>query len=131
MILKKNSKFYFGSNVDYKVGIIYLNSRRKNLFFTLTDLIGQVLICKSAASLNIERKKLHSPQVADILITSICNIAKLHRLNSIKIYLKFRNKYILASILNVLQAYALNVYMIEDFIPVPHNGSKRKLIRRL
>lgn len=74
-------------NINRKRYYLFFNKKRNNIFLTITDIMGKVIISQSAGSCKITtKKKKRSP---DTLKTVSTSVAKLARAKNIKYLFKF------------------------------------------
>jgi hypothetical protein len=72
----KNKKFRLGVNINKRKAYINIRKNHSNFFITLTDCIGKVIICKTAAMVlgKLERRRRRkSPQTIEAMISSLIN----------------------------------------------------------
>lgn len=115
---------------DYGQGILYLKSSQNNTIITLTNLKGKVENTKSCGCLGFQGKKKRSTKFAiESTLFSVIQKIKDLRWGRIAVYLNgfAKGRFY---ILNCLKKNDLNVGLIRDVTPIPHNGCRRKKLRR-
>lgn len=132
--LKRNrsiTNFYFGPFVDRRVGALHINQKRRNLFFTATDLTGSVLGAVSAKPFSANRKKRTASHIIELLVRKLLNILKAYRVTAIRLFFKVAHKQVLKPVQFALRGSGLSIPNIVDLLPVAHNGCRAKKVRRL
>jgi small subunit ribosomal protein S11 len=132
--IKKNSapfEFYFGPFTDRRVAAFHINQKRRNLFFTVTDLTGSVIGSISAKPFAANRKKRTAPHIIELLIRRLSGMLKAYRVNAIRIFLKASQKRVLKPVQFALRGRGLSIVAMMDLVPVAHNGCRAKKARRL
>lgn len=132
--LKKTStpfEFYFGPFAERRVAALHINQKRRNLFFTVTDLTGSVIGAVSAKPFAANRKKRTAPHIIDLLIRRLLNVLKAYRVGVIRLFLKVAHKRILKPMQFAFRGSGLSVPYTMDLLPIAHNGCRAKKVRRL
>lgn len=129
--IDKTFSFYFGPLTDNRVAAFHVNSNRKNLFFTLTDLTGSVLISSSAGTFVSSRRKRRSEQVIELMVKRLSAVAKAYRIESVRLFFKIPTRFFALTIVRTLKSYGIRVAFAVDLVPVAHNGCRKKKARRL
>jgi ribosomal protein S11 len=124
-------EFYFGPFVERRVAALHINQKRRNLFFTVTDLTGSVIGAISAKPFAANRKKRTAPHIIELLMRRLLNVLKAYRVNVIRLFLKVAHKRILKPVQFALRGSGLSVPYAMDLLPVAHNGCRAKKVRRL
>lgn len=115
---------------DYGQGILYLKSSQNNTIVTLTNLRGKVEITKSCGCLGFQGKKKRSTKFAiESTLFSVIQKIKELQWNRVAVYLNgfAKGRFY---ILNCLKKNNLKLGVIRDVTPIPHNGCRRKKVRR-
>src|SRR5690349_15040906 len=92
-INKGKNKFRFSLKRKKKIAYIYIRKNHSNLFITLTDKIGQTIICKTAALVlgKMERRRRRkSHYILDIMLNSFNKYFDLYKIQGIKLFLRMR-----------------------------------------
>lgn len=82
----QNFKFYFGPNMHSRAGSVYLQDSKRNLYFTLTDMKGNVLQCISARSISKDRKKRATEATLGAMARKLLPIMRVHSLQRVVFY---------------------------------------------
>ncbi len=109
---------------------IYITSTYNNTIMTLTDLQGNTLAWASAGSLGFKGTKKGTPYAASKVAEFIAEFSKHANIEKFEVYVKGvgpgRD-----SALRVLAAKGLDIYLIKDVTPIPHNGPTPPKERRV
>ena len=111
-------------------GRIYIYSSYNNTMMTLTDLKGNVLAWTSAGSIGFKGTKKSTRFAASKVTQVIVDKAKKIGLNQVEVLVSGigsgRN-----SALRSLGNYNLEITSIKDITPIPHNGCRPPVPRRV
>lgn len=107
----------------------YVTATFNNTLVTLTDSTGNVLMWGSAGASGFKGARKSTPYAATTVIEKIARGAKEKGVASIEIYLKGPGPGRDSSI-RAFKAAGLNITMIADVTPIPHNGPRAKKRRR-
>lgn len=97
---------------------------------TLTDPNGNVISWSSAGQLGFKGSRKSTPFAAQEAAQEAANKAKEHGLKSVEVFVKGPGSGREAAIRS-LQASGLEVTMIKDVTPIPHNGCRPPKRRRV
>ena len=97
---------------------------------TLTDINGNVISWASAGQLGFRGSRKSTPFAAQEAAQEAAEKAKEHGLKSVDVYVKGPGSGREAAIRS-LQASGLEVTMIKDVTPIPHNGCRPPKRRRV
>jgi len=112
-------------------GKIYISSSYNNTIMTLTNSKGQVLAWKSAGSVGFKGAKKSTSFAASRVAETIANICKkIGIVDKIEVLVKGIGAG-RESAVRTLIAQGLNVILIKDITPIPHNGCRPKKVRRV
>lgn len=111
-------------------GQAHISSSFNNTMVTLTDLQGNVLSWASAGQLGFRGSRKSTPFAAQQAAEEAAKKAMEHGLKSVEVYVKGPGSGREAAIRS-LQATGLEVNMIKDVTPVPHNGCRPPKRRRV
>lgn len=115
-------------NIDR--GQAHISSTFNNTMVTLTDLQGNVLSWASAGQLGFRGSRKSTPFAAQEAAETAAKKAMEHGLKSVEVYVKGPGSGREAAIRS-LQATGLEVNMIKDVTPIPHNGCRPPKRRRV
>ena len=125
---KKTRKRKERKNVER--GAAHIKSTFNNTLVTLTDSHGNALSWSSAGSLGFRGSKKSTPFAAQMAAEAAAKGAMEHGLKTIEVYVKGPGSGREAAIRS-LQAAGLEVSMIKDVTPIPHNGCRPPKRRRV
>lgn len=115
-------------NVDK--GQAHIQSTFNNTIVTLTDMVGNALSWASAGGLGFRGSRKNTPYAAQMAAETAAKAAMEHGLKSVEVMVKGPGAGREAAI-RALQAAGLEVTMIKDVTPVPHNGCRPPKRRRV
>lgn len=111
-------------------GQAHISSTFNNTMVTLTDMTGNVISWASAGQLGFRGSRKSTPFAAQEAAQEAAEKAKEHGLKSVDVYVKGPGSGREAAIRS-LQASGLEVTMIKDVTPIPHNGCRPPKRRRV
>lgn len=111
-------------------GQAHIASTFNNTMVTLTDMSGNVISWSSAGALNFRGSRKSTPFAAQEAAEAAATKAKEHGLKTVEVYVKGPGSGREAAIRS-LQASGLEVTMIKDITPIPHNGCRPPKRRRV
>ncbi len=115
-------------NVEY--GVAHISSTFNNTIVTLTDKAGNALSWASAGGLGFRGSRKSTPFAAQMAAETAAKAAMEHGLKQVEVYVKGPGAGREAAIRS-LQATGLEVNMIKDVTPIPHNGCRPPKRRRV
>ena len=126
--VKKTRRRKERKNVEH--GAAHIKSTFNNSIVTLTDAVGNALSWSSAGALGFRGSKKSTPFAAQMAAETAAKAAMEHGLRSIEVYVKGPGSGREAAIRS-LQAAGLEVTLIKDVTPIPHNGCRPPKRRRV
>lgn len=111
-------------------GAAHIQSTFNNTIVTLTDTQGNALSWASAGGLGFKGSKKSTPFAAQSASDVAAKAAMEHGLKSVEVYVKGPGSGREAAI-RALQAAGLEISMIKDVTPIPHNGCRPPKRRRV
>ena len=111
-------------------GAAHIRSSFNNTLVTITDLQGNALSWSSAGSLGFRGSKKSTPFAAQMAAETAAKAAMDHGMKRVEVYVKGPGAGREAAIRS-LQAAGLEVDMIKDVTPIPHNGCRPPKRRRV
>lgn len=111
-------------------GQAHIVSSFNNTMVTLSDLNGNVISWASAGQLGFRGSRKSTPFAAQEAAASAAEKAMEHGLKSVEVYVKGPGSGREAAIRS-LQASGLEINMIKDVTPIPHNGARPPKRRRV
>ena len=111
-------------------GQAHIQSTFNNTLVTLTDMDGNALSWSSAGALGFKGSKKSTPFAAQMAAEEASKAAMEHGLKTVEVYVKGPGSGREAAI-RALQAAGLEITMIKDITPIPHNGCRPPKRRRV
>ncbi|AEV70316.1 30S ribosomal protein S11 [Acetivibrio clariflavus] len=111
-------------------GAAHIRSTFNNTIVTLTDVSGNAIAWSSAGSLGFRGSKKSTPFAAQMAAETAAKAAMEHGLKTVEVYVKGPGSGREAAI-RALQAAGLEVSLIKDVTPIPHNGCRPPKRRRV
>ena len=111
-------------------GQVHIQSSFNNTIVTITDSAGNALSWASAGQLGFRGSRKSTPYAAQMAADTAANVAKGYGLKVVEVFVKGPGSGREAAI-RALQAAGLEVTMIRDVTPVPHNGCRPPKRRRV
>lgn len=128
MATKKKSKKKVKKNIP--AGIVSIQATFNNTIVTVSDRHGNVISWSSAGSQNFKGAKKSTPYAAQITTDIAVRKAIEHGLQEAEVHCKGPGVGREAAI-RAIQAAGVNVTMIRDVTPIPHNGCRPPKRRRV
>ena len=111
-------------------GAAHIRSSFNNTMVTITDLEGNALSWASSGGLGFRGSRKSTPFAAQCAAETAANAAKEYGLKTVEVYGKGPGQGREAAI-RALQSAGLEVVMIKDVTPIPHNGCRPPKRRRV
>ena len=111
-------------------GCVHIHASFNNTIVTITDAAGNALAACSAGALGYKGSKKSTPFAAGQAAEKAAKIAKEYGLKSVEVYVKGPGNG-RESAVRSLAAADLEVTMIRDISPIPHNGCRPPKRRRI
>ena len=111
-------------------GAAHIRSSFNNTIVTITDVDGNALSWASAGGLGFRGSKKSTPFAAQTAAETAAKAAMEHGLKTVEVYVTGPGSGREADI-RALQAAGLEVTMIKDVTPIPHNGCRPPKRRRV
>ncbi|NMM63527.1 30S ribosomal protein S11 [Clostridium sp. P21] len=115
-------------NIEH--GCAHIKSTFNNSIVTITDAVGNALSWASAGGLGFRGSRKSTPFAAQMAAETSAKAAMEHGLKSVEVYVKGPGAGREAAIRS-LQAAGLEVTLIKDVTPIPHNGCRPPKRRRV
>ena len=130
-MIKKGSKTTH-KKIKRKIskGIIYIKSNFNNTLITLTNLKGDTIAWSSAGSCGFKGARKGTPFAAKIAIETILKRCLDFGINQIKILINGPGPG-RETVIRSLQKAGLQIILIRDITPIPHNGCRPPKKRRV
>ena len=111
-------------------GAAHIRSSFNNTIVTITDTNGNALSWASAGEMGFRGSRKSAPYAAQTAAETAAKAAMEHGLKTVEVYVKGPGSGREAAI-RALQATGLEVTMIKDVTPIPHNGCRPPKRRRV
>lgn len=111
-------------------GKVFIQATYNNTIVSLTDLSGNVISWASAGIAGFKGPKKSTPYAAQIITRIAVEKARQTGLQEVSVYVKGVGTG-RESAVRALNANGLNITLIKDITPIPHNGCRRKKPRRV
>ncbi|MBP0954524.1 MAG: 30S ribosomal protein S11 [Oscillospiraceae bacterium] len=111
-------------------GAVHIQSSFNNTIVTITDTQGNALSWASAGGLGFRGSKKSTPFAAQTAAETAAKAAQEYGLKTVEVYVKGPGAGREAAI-RALQAVGLEVKLIKDVTPIPHNGCRPPKRRRV
>jgi small subunit ribosomal protein S11 len=111
-------------------GQVHIQSTFNNTLVTITDMAGNAISWSSAGSLGYKGSRKGTPFAAQMAAETAAKAAMEYGLKTVEVYVKGPGSGREAAI-RALQAAGLDVNMIKDVTPIPHNGCRPPKRRRV
>ena len=111
-------------------GAVHIRSSFNNTMVTITDLEGNALSWASSGGLGFRGSRKSTPFAAQTAAETAANAAKEYGLKTVEVHVKGPGQGREAAI-RALQSAGLEVVMIKDVTPIPHNGCRPPKRRRV
>jgi small subunit ribosomal protein S11 len=111
-------------------GIAHIQSTFNNTIVTITDMSGNVISWSSSGVQGFKGSRKSTPFAAQLVAEDAVKKAKIHGLRNVKVYIKGPGAG-RESALRAIQAAGINISLIRDVTPIPHNGCRPPKRRRV
>ncbi|MBP2645205.1 MAG: rpsK [Firmicutes bacterium] len=115
-------------NVEY--GVAHIRSTFNNTIVTITDSKGNAISWASAGGMGFKGSRKSTPFAAQMAAEQAAKAAMEHGMKQIEVFVKGPGAGREAAIRS-LQAAGLEVNLIKDVTPIPHNGCRPPKRRRV
>lgn len=132
MTTKKKITQVKKKTVDKRVtnGRIYVTATFNNTLITLTDSLGNTLVWGSSGASGFKGARRATPFAAISAMETVAQKAKGMGILSCEVYIKGPGSGRDATV-KALRGAGINITMIADVTPIPHNGPRPKKRRRV
>lgn len=112
------------------VANVYIQSSYNNTIVTVTDLNGEVVASESAGAVGFKGPKKATPFAATKVIDSLMNKTQRLMIKEVNVFVKGVGSGREAAV-RALVANGLEILLIKDITPIPHNGCRPRKARRV
>ena len=110
--------------------VVHISSTFNNTIVTITDVNGNAISWASSGGLGFRGSRKSTPYAAQTAAETAARAAMEHGLKSVEVFVKGPGAGREAAI-RALQTAGLEVSMIKDVTPIPHNGCRPPKRRRV
>lgn len=111
-------------------GIAHIQATFNNTIVTITDVVGNVISWSTSGAKGFKGSRKSTPFAAQVAAEDAAKKAQEHGLRSVEVWVKGPGSG-RESALRALQAAGLNITLIKDVTPIPHNGCRPPKRRRV
>ena len=111
-------------------GAVHIQATFNNTIVTVSDAFGNTISWASAGELGFKGSRKSTPFAAQSAAEQAARLAMEHGLKSVEVYVKGPGSG-RESAIRALEAVGLQVTMIKDVTPIPHNGCRPPKRRRV
>ncbi len=111
-------------------GCAHIHASFNNTIVTITDTQGNAISWSSAGKLNLRGSKKSTPFAAQMVAEDAARVAVDCGLKTVEVYVKGPGSG-RESAIRAMQTVGLEVTLIKDVSPIPHNGCRPPKRRRL
>jgi len=131
-VTKRQIKLKSMKKVEKRVtsGRVYVTATFNNTLITLTDTSGNTLAWGSSGTAGFKGARRSTPYAAISAMEKLAQTAKGLGMISVEVYIKGPGSGRDATI-KALRGAGINITMIADVTPIPHNGPRPKKRRRV
>ena len=129
-VVKRATRTRRRDRKNIEKGAAHIRSTFNNTIVTITDTAGNAISWASAGGLGFKGSKKSTPFAAQTAAETAAKAAMEHGMKTVEVYVKGPGAGREAAI-RALQATGLEVNMIKDVTPIPHNGGRPPKRRRV
>lgn len=111
-------------------GAAHIKSTFNNTIVTITDVAGNAISWASAGGLGFRGSRKSTPFAAQMAAETAAKAAMEHGMKTVEVYVKGPGSG-RESAIRALAAVGLDITMIKDVTPIPHNGCRPPKRRRV
>lgn len=111
-------------------GVAHIQATFNNTIVTITDTIGNVISWSTSGAKGFKGSRKSTPFAAQVAAEDAARKAQEHGMRTVEVWVKGPGSG-RESALRALQAVGLNITLIRDVTPIPHNGCRPPKRRRV
>lgn len=115
---------------NIQFGQVHIRATFNNTIVTITDMDGNAISWASAGELGFKGSRKSTPFAAQSASETAAKVAIEHGLKSVEVYVRGPGSG-RESAIRALETVGLQITMIKDVTPVPHNGCRPPKRRRV
>lgn len=104
-------------------GVAHVHSTFNNTIITITDVHGNAIAWSSAGALGFKGSRKSTPFAAQMASEAVAKASMEHGMQKVEVYVKGPGPGREAAV-RALQATGLEISLIKDVTPIPHNGCR-------
>ena len=116
--------------MNIPLGVVHIQATFNNTIITISDQQGNAISWASSGSCGFKGSRKSTPFAAQMAAESWAKKAMEHGLRSVEIYVKGPGSG-RESAIRALQSVGLEITIIKDVTPIPHNGCRPPKQRRV
>lgn len=125
-VIKKRGKEIKNVNA----GQAHIQASFNNTIVTISDVQGNVISWSSSGALGFKGSRKSTPYAAQMAAEAAAKAAMVHGLRTVEVYVKGPGTG-RESAIRALATAGLEVTLIQDVSPIPHNGCRAPKVRRI
>ncbi|HEX9614897.1 MAG TPA: 30S ribosomal protein S11 [Bacteroidota bacterium] len=111
-------------------GVAHIQATFNNTIITITDVAGNVISWSTCGAKAFKGSRKSTPFAAQVAAEDAAKKAQEHGMRTVEVHVKGPGSG-RESALRALQAAGLNISLIKDVTPIPHNGCRPPKRRRV
>lgn len=111
-------------------GKVFISATFNNTIVTVTDRDGNTVCWGSSGMAGFKGARKATPYAATTAVEAVARKAQMHGMREVEVYIKGPGAGRDAA-LRAIKAVGLNISLIADVTPIPHNGVRPKKKRRV
>jgi len=111
-------------------GVAHIQATFNNTIITFTDITGNVISWCTSGSKGFRGSRKSTPFAAQVAAEDAARKAQDHGMRSVEVWVKGPGSG-RESALRAIQSVGMNITMIKDVTPIPHNGCRPPKRRRV
>lgn len=111
-------------------GVAHIQATFNNTIITFTDITGNVISWCTSGSKGFRGSRKSTPFAAQVAAEDAAKKAQEHGMRSVEVWVKGPGSG-RESALRAIQSVGMNITMIKDVTPIPHNGCRPPKRRRV
>ena len=111
-------------------GVAHIRSTFNNTIVTITDVHGNAIAWGTSGEMGFKGSKKSTPYAAQTAAEHAAHLAVDHGMKTVEVYVKGPGAG-RESAIRALQTAGLNITLIRDVTPIPHNGCRPPKRRRV
>ena len=115
---------------NVETGVAHIRATYNNTIVTITDTAGNAISWGSAGEMGFKGSRKSTPYAAQTVAEAAAKIAVDNGMKTVEVYVKGPGQG-RESAIRALQTQGLEITLIRDVTPVPHNGCRPPKIRRV